>query len=160
MNQKPFQFFWKGFCKYKNMIGFNVRIYGLLLNEQAQQILVSEEFICGRKIIKFPGGGLEFGEGIADCLKREWKEELNQEIQIDQHFYTNDFYQKSAWDESQVISMYYFVSLKNKVDFPIDNGTEFFYFLPIADLDKKMGLPIDIIVAQKLMKTFITEVEK
>jgi 8-oxo-dGTP diphosphatase len=32
---------------------------------------------------EFPGGQLEHGESMNDCLKREWKEELNLEIEID-----------------------------------------------------------------------------
>ena len=36
---------------------FNVRAYGLLVNE-ANQILVSDEKEYGRLFTKFPGGGL------------------------------------------------------------------------------------------------------
>ena len=52
-------------------MSFNLRVYGILINEQ-NQLLVSDEYIRGMKITKFPGGGLEFGEGTRDCLKREF----------------------------------------------------------------------------------------
>ncbi len=88
---------------------FNIRVYGIIINEQ-QQVLVSDEFIRGAYITKFPGGGLEFGEGTRDCLKREMKEELNIEAEIGDHIYTTDFYQRSAFNaEHQIISIYYHV---------------------------------------------------
>ncbi len=87
---------------------FNIRVYGLLIKEG--KLLVNEELIRGQKIIKFPGGGLDWGEGTIDCLKREWKEELGVEIAVSCHFYTTDFFQASAYDNSQVISIYYLVT--------------------------------------------------
>ncbi len=76
---------------------FNIRVYGILINEQ-KQILVSDEFIRGNYYTKFPGGGLEIGEGTRDCLKREFKEEMNLNVEVGDHLYTTDFYQKSAFN--------------------------------------------------------------
>ena len=87
---------------------FNVRVYGLLINEE-QEVLLSDEFEVGRYFTKFPGGGLEFGEGLIDGLKREFVEECNAEIEVVSHFYTTDFYEKSSFNDSQVISIYYLV---------------------------------------------------
>ena len=87
---------------------FNIRVYGIWINDN--KILINEETFKDRTIIKFPGGGLDWGEGIIDCLKREWKEELNLDIEVLQHFYTTDFFQASAFDNSQVISIYYRVA--------------------------------------------------
>ncbi len=64
---------------------FNIRVYGLLFNDQGD-ILVSDEERFGNRFTKFPGGGLEFGEGLSDCLKREFIEELNQNIEVINHF--------------------------------------------------------------------------
>tara|TARA_A100000164_G_C21824441_1_gene732104 strand:+ start:107 stop:478 length:372 start_codon:yes stop_codon:yes gene_type:complete len=36
---------------------------------------------------EFPGGKLEKGETIEECLKREWLEELNLKIKIDKEIY-------------------------------------------------------------------------
>lgn len=86
---------------------FNIRVYGLWLNDQ-NEVLISLEKIRGSQFIKFPGGGLEFGEGIMDCLKREWMEELGRTFQQATHFYTSDFFQPSAFHPNhQVISIYY-----------------------------------------------------
>jgi len=90
------------------MKGFNVRVYGLLINDH-DQILISDEQEYGMQFSKFPGGGLEFGEGLIDGLKREFVEECNVEIEVLSHFYTTDFFVKSAFNDTQVISVYYMV---------------------------------------------------
>ncbi|RAJ35686.1 NUDIX domain-containing protein [Pedobacter cryoconitis] len=87
---------------------FNVRVYGLLINAD-NQLLLSDEQSGGRSFSKFPGGGLEYGEGLIDALKREFMEECNAEIEVLSHFYTTDFYEKSSFNDSQIISIYYLV---------------------------------------------------
>jgi 8-oxo-dGTP diphosphatase len=87
---------------------FNVRVYGLLINSD-NEVLISDEKEYGMLFTKFPGGGLEFGEGLADGLKREFAEECNVSIEVVSHFYTTDFFVKSAFNDSQVISVYYIV---------------------------------------------------
>lgn len=90
------------------MYQFNIRVYGLLINE-SNQVLISDEQEYGMQFSKFPGGGLEYGEGLIDGLKREFVEECNVEIEVINHFYTTDFFVKSAFNDSQVISVYYIV---------------------------------------------------
>ena len=112
---------------------FNVRVYGIL-RDSNNRILVTDEFIRGEYFTKFPGGGLEFGEGTRDCLKREFKEETNLDVTIGEHIYTTDFFQISAFNKvDQIISIYYFVH----VDDPIDLKTSdvLFNFTPeqVAD---------------------------
>lgn len=87
---------------------FNVRVYGLLINNE-NEILLSDEHEYGVNFTKFPGGGLELGEGLIDGLKREFIEECDAEIEITAHFYTTDFYEKSSFNDSQLISIYYLV---------------------------------------------------
>jgi ADP-ribose pyrophosphatase YjhB (NUDIX family) len=90
---------------------FNVRVYGLLIN-QNNEVLVSDEEEYGFRFSKFPGGGLELGEGLIDGLKREFMEECDAEIEVLSHFYTTDFFEKSSFNDSQVISVYYIVREK------------------------------------------------
>ncbi len=97
------------------MYQFNVRVYGLLINEH-QEILVSDEQEYGMQFTKFPGGGLEYGEGMTDGLKREFVEECNAEVEVISHFYTTDFFVKSAFNDSQIISVYYLVKNINALD--------------------------------------------
>jgi 8-oxo-dGTP diphosphatase len=97
---------------------FNVRVYGLLINNE-QQILISDEKQGDKAFSKFPGGGLELGEGLKDALKREFMEECAAEIEVINHFYTTDFFEKSSFNDSQVVSIYYFVKPVAPLDLPV-----------------------------------------
>ena len=149
---------------------FKIRVYGILINEE-KQILLSDEFIRGAYITKFPGGGLEFGEGTRACLAREFMEEMNLKVKVTEHIYTTDFYQQSAFNAAhQIISVYYFVealesitaALRSKpFDFDAaqlkiyeETGeTETFRFINWNDLSvEDVTLPIDKIVVN-LLKT-------
>jgi 8-oxo-dGTP pyrophosphatase MutT (NUDIX family) len=97
----------------------SVRVYGILINEH-KQVLVSDEFIRGGLYTKFPGGGLEVGEGTRDCLKREFLEEANLPVEVGDHIYTTDFYQQSAFNNAhQILSIYYFVKALAPITVPL-----------------------------------------
>ncbi|MFW5687590.1 MAG: NUDIX domain-containing protein [Bacteroidota bacterium] len=91
---------------------FNIRVYGIVLFKA--NILLTDEFRLGMRMTKFPGGGLELGEGTADCLKREFKEEMGQEIEVREHIYTTDYFQPTQLlpETQQLISIYYRVELR------------------------------------------------
>jgi 8-oxo-dGTP diphosphatase len=141
---------------------FNVRVYGLLINDQ-DEILVSDEQEYGMRFTKFPGGGLEYGEGLPDGLKREFMEECNAEIEVLSHFYTTDFFVKSAFNDSQIVSVYYKVinlnvlnlSFKTKV-FDFDGEGDLlqsFRWIKLNELSADdFTFPIDKHVAQLLIK--------
>lgn len=145
---------------------FNVRVYGILINE-AGEVLVSDEYIKGNFYTKFPGGGLEYGEGTRDCLKREWREELNQDVEVAEHLYTTDFFQLSAFgDGRQIISIYYRVkplspftaSFKQKpFDFDeLKDQAEAFRWISWSDFgEEAVSLPIDKAVARKLKDEWV-----
>jgi len=129
---------------------FNIRVYGLWI--ESGEVLLGTETVQGNEILKFPGGGLEFGEGTIDCLKREWIEELNCPIEVLSHFYTTDFFQPSAFDDSQVISIYYEVRPTVSPQLPVFNGREHFFKRTInEDLMKDVSLPIDKVVTKLLL---------
>jgi ADP-ribose pyrophosphatase YjhB (NUDIX family) len=124
--------------------------------------LISDEQEYGMRFTKFPGGGLEFGEGLTDGLKREFLEECAAEIEIISHFYTTDFFVKSAFNNSQVISVYYLVknvtplnvTFKNAVfDFDGEGDVlQSFRLVKIADLpDEDFLFPSDQYVAKLLI---------
>lgn len=147
---------------------FNIRVYGILLNEQGQ-VLVSDEYIRGMYVTKFPGGGLEFGEGTRDCLQREFMEEMNLKVKVTGHIYTTDFYQESAFKAGhQIISIYYYAEALEPITAPLrtkpfdfdeqqlklyekTGETETFRFVNWEDFsDESVTLPIDKIVAKLL----------
>src|SRR5690242_18871395 len=98
---------------------FNVRVYGILLGDN-KRVLVSDEFIRGNYYTKFPGGGLEFGEGTRDCLRREFKEEMDLNVEVLNHIYTTDYFQLSAFNpQHQIISVYYFARPLEKIKAPL-----------------------------------------
>ena len=102
---------------------FTIRVYGILVNEN-KQVLVSDEFIRGNYYTKFPGGGLEFGEGTRDCLKREFKEEMDLEVEVGEHLYTTDYFQMSAFNsEHQIISIYYMAKALESIKVPLRDKT-------------------------------------
>ena len=133
---------------------FNIRIYGIWIRDN--HVLVNEELIRGQQVIKFPGGGLDLGEGTIDCLKREWREELDLDIEVLEHFYTTDYFQPSAFDNSQVISIYYLVLVPDaptQVVNLVEN--ERTYWMPLTDVSTDtFTLAIDKIVGGMLQTLF------
>jgi 8-oxo-dGTP diphosphatase len=151
---------------------FNIRVYGVLINEK-KQVLVSDEYIRGGYYTKFPGGGLELGEGTRECLKREFKEEMNLEVKTGEHLYTTDFYQQSAFNPAhQIISIYYLVTALEKIRVPLRTKefdfdeqqmevytriqmTETFRFINWSNFSAdSVTLPIDKVVAKILKEKF------
>lgn len=139
---------------------FNLRTYALILNQRAE-ILVSDELRFGKAFTKFPGGGLEWGEGLVEGLKREIHEELGLDAEIGELFYVNEFFQESVFrNEDQLISFYYLIE---KIDFekievtnhvtPVTEEGEKFRWIAISDLtEDTFTFPIDKMVCQKLKK--------
>ena len=145
---------------------FNIRVYGLLIDQG--RILVTDEYRLGIFMTKFPGGALEYGEGTIDCVKREFMEELNTEIEILEHFYTTDYFQPTTLlpSEMQLINIYYLVSLNQpchfpvtdkKFDFPeIVDGAQCFRWLKISELSaNEFTFPIDKNIVQKILLKFV-----
>lgn len=139
---------------------FNVRVYGIMLNEQ-KQVLVTDEYIKGDYYTKFPGGGLEFGEGTLQCVVREFQEELGLDVEVIEHIYTTDFFQLSAFDDGkQIISIYYLVKPLSELTFPTSDKP-FDFVIPEDKTDveaarwinweefsaEAVTLPIDKVVA-------------
>ncbi|TAD81828.1 MAG: NUDIX domain-containing protein, partial [Bacteroidetes bacterium] len=92
------------------MTKFSIRVYGILMNDEGD-VLVSDEWIRGMKITKFPGGGMELGEGTRDCLVREFMEEMNLRVSVGEHLYTTDSFEVSAFNaDYQIVCIYYWVT--------------------------------------------------
>jgi 8-oxo-dGTP pyrophosphatase MutT (NUDIX family) len=145
--------------------GFNIRVYGFLIDEG--RVLVTDEYRLGIFMTKFPGGGLVYGEGLTGCLKREFLEELNTEIEIISHYYTTDFFVASELlpVNSQVINIYYLIKAKKpylfkttykKFDFPeVTDGAQCFRWVPVKELSEdEFTFPIDKFIVQKLKEDF------
>lgn len=114
------------------MFPFNVRVYGILRNDN-NQVLITDERTQSVSFTKFPGGGLEYGEGLIDALKREFIEECNLSIEVVRHIYTTDFYEKSSFNNSQIISVYYQVKPLEELNIEIKTKPFDFDAQVIAD---------------------------
>lgn len=133
---------------------FNIRVYGLLINEE-KRVLLCDEKIKGNLFTKFPGGGLEFGEGIVDCIVREFSEETKLEIKVIKHFYTTEYFQESAFNKNdQIISIYFLVNVIDKEELfnfskyiesdENKDSDESFKWVDVKNLSKaSVTLPID-----------------
>lgn len=147
---------------------FVVRVYGILKDEH-KRILVSDEYIKGKFYTKFPGGGLEFGEGTKECVVREFKEETGLDVEVTEHIYTTDFYQPSAFNPNhQIISIYYYVKANNlnslktsdiRFNFTEEQlasrqNCEVFRWVSADSISAEdVNLPIDKIVAEMIRTT-------
>lgn len=96
-------------------------MYGILI--QNDKLLITDENRDGFEMTKFVGGGLEFGEGLKECIKREFLEEMNIEITVQELFYTNEFLQVSQFNkQDQLHSFYYFVKTNSSLGKIVNEG--------------------------------------
>jgi 8-oxo-dGTP diphosphatase len=124
---------------------FNLRVYAIIIDDG--HILLSDEYVHDMKMTKFPGGGLYFGEGPADCLKREAIEEFGQEIDIIEHYYTTHFFQQALfYEDQQLISIYYLARFREAPHFRIS--------------DKPFNFPVMVNESQSFRWARITEIEE
>ncbi len=141
---------------------FNIRVYGICINDG--HLLLSDEIFNGIRMTKFPGGGLHFGEGTIECLKREALEEFNCHIEILQHFYTTDYFQPAMFFENtQLISIYYTISIPGlpalpTSETPIFNeakSTQHLRWMPIVKMQPdNLTFPIDRKVAEMIVEQY------
>jgi len=130
---------------------FNIRAYGFLINPE-NQVLLSDEREYGQEFTKFPGGGVELGEGVEDALIREFEEECGISVRIVRHIHTTQHLVLSSFNDSQVIAIYYQVEAsaedlkKIKLEALPDHGepVQAFRWLPVKDFDlRELTFEID-----------------
>ena len=145
----------------KESFGLNLRVYGLLIWNN--KVLVTDENRGGVFMTKFPGGGLETPEGLTNCLKREFFEEIAIEINVKDFFYVNDFLQISRFNSSeQLISFYYLVETSQIDAIPISEKKkalkieeQIFRWESISALNSdSFTFPIDRVVVERLKSHF------
>lgn len=142
--------------------GFTIRVYGLHLNDKGE-LLLTDEYRLGQRMTKFPGGGLQIGEGPEDCLRRECWEEMGEEVEITDHFYTTGFYQPTYLlpEPKQLISIYYRIEIPRPYNFRISElpfdygedieGAQSFRFESLNSLElPDLTFPVDRFVLERL----------
>jgi 8-oxo-dGTP pyrophosphatase MutT (NUDIX family) len=133
----------------------NVRVYACAVKDK--KVLALYEEYAGEQLLKFPGGGLEFGESLTECLHREFNEELNVSIEIVDHLYTQDNFIVSRFRENeQLLTIYYLVKIINEEDFIIlDPCIEKTEWIDIDSPYNPFKLPVDRVVFKKLKEKFL-----
>ena len=134
----------------------NVRVYATVVKDR--KVLVLYEEYAGDHLMKLPGGGLEFGEGLIDCLKREFEEELNVQVNILGHLYTQEDFLTSRFRENeQLLTVYYMAEIIDENEFLIlDPCIEKIDWIPIDQDGNPFELPIDKLAFEELKRKFST----
>lgn len=133
----------------------NVRVYAAILKEG--KILALYEEYVGENLIKFPGGGLEFGESVLECVERELEEELNIKVKNIEHLYTQeDFLVSKFRNNEQLLTIYYVAEMIDENELLImDPCIEKIEWVSLDAEENPFLLPIDKIVFDLLKKKFL-----
>lgn len=133
----------------------NVRIYATVLKDR--KVLALQEEYAGDQLLKFPGGGLEFGEGAIECLEREFEEELNLKIKNVQHLYTQENFLVSRFRENeQLLTIYYLAAIVDETDLLIrDACIEKIEWISLDTEENPFILPVDKVVFELLKTRFL-----
>ena len=133
----------------------NVRVYATIVKDN--KVLVLHEEYVGEQLMKFPGGGLEFGESVLECVQRELDEELNIKVKNIEHLYTQeDFLVSKFRNSEQLLTIYYLAEMIDENELLImDPCIDKIEWVSLETKENPFPLPIDKIVFEKLKEKFL-----
>lgn len=133
----------------------NVRVYATIVKDK--KVLVLHEEYVGEQLMKFPGGGLEFGESVLECVERELDEELNIKVKNIEHLYTQENFLVSKFRNSeQLLTIYYLAEIIDENELLIlDPCIDKIEWVSLETEENPFPLPIDKIVFDVLKKKFL-----
>ena len=70
-----------------------VRVCGICLQDNKLLLVRHQATIGNHAFWAPPGGGLEYGETVQECLKREFLEETGLQVEVIRFLYLNEFLQ-------------------------------------------------------------------
>lgn len=133
----------------------NIRVYAAIVKDL--KVLILHEKYVGELLRKFPGGGLEFGESVLECIQRELEEELHITVKNITHLYTQeDFIVSKFRENEQLLTIYYLAEMvdENKL-LIIDPCIEKIEWVSLDCEENPFPLPVDQIVFDVLKKKFL-----
>lgn len=137
----------------QNFKGFNIRVYAVCIHRT--KLLTLKEPFAGKIVTKMPGGGLEFGEGTVACLKREFREELNLEIEVQDCFYIQEeFVPSLAEDQKQLLMLYFYANILDMENMELLDTKIQEVKWAALDGENPFTLPVDQIVFRKLQAKY------
>ncbi len=85
---------------------FRVAIYGVLIENG--KVLLTDTTVPSGIITNFPGGGLELGEAPLEAVAREFREETDIEVAVDELLFCSQrFQQNPEYPDEQLMHIYY-----------------------------------------------------
>ncbi|MDA0939823.1 MAG: tRNA (5-methylaminomethyl-2-thiouridine)(34)-methyltransferase MnmD [Bacteroidetes bacterium] len=122
----------------------NVRVYMMVTRQEPStgkpQVLVSYERLPMGGVMKFPGGGLEWGEGTTACLRREALEELGQPVEVERLVHVSQRAHISSFDPNQqVIAVHYAVRLEGEIVFEDDGVLDDVFGKRVPMMHQRLG---------------------
>ncbi len=88
-----------------------IRVCGIAIH-QNKLLLVRHEGLGEKgQLWSFPGGGLEFGEDVKQCLTREFKEETGLDIEVGEQLFIYEFLQVPL----HAIEIYFHVTIRDGI---------------------------------------------
>ena len=79
--------------KVSELYGNKVRLRACGICVKEDKVLLINHALYGSDFWSPPGGGLEFGESVTDCLKREFKEETGLRIKVGEMLFMHELIQ-------------------------------------------------------------------
>ena len=86
---------------YQNKI--RIRVNGILVENSSILLVQIHSPVTEQRVWMPPGGGLEFGESLEDCLEREFKEETGAIITTEEFLFLNELIEEPY----HAIELYY-----------------------------------------------------
>ena len=131
---------------------FLVRACGILIHDDA---VLAQEADDGRggKNYALPGGHLEFGEGLAMCMAREFYEETGLNVEAEKLVYVHENFYVLKSVTTHEIGFYFLVDLNSSFPTPDRDG-----YIPSVESHIRMRLlPLPNLHAVRLMPAFLRD---
>ncbi len=129
---------------------FLVRACGILVHDQS---VLAQEADDGRggKSYALPGGHLEFGESLAECMSREIYEETGLNVEAEKLVYVHENFYSLKGVTTHEIGFYFLVDLNSEFPMPDKAG-----YIPSRESHIRMRLlPLAGLPAVALMPPFL-----